>query len=103
MYVYVFLCVHLFAGWSAAQRATMLRLTSVERRLFTGGGQEIWQHYNSETPCEPAIDQIVTPCSARLSHRQAQDIIGLTHTNRDTHTHTRTELLFHDDIGRWQS
>lgn len=54
-------------------------------RLLTGGGRERGQRYNSETPCEPAIDQIVTPCSARLSHHQAQDIIGLTHTNGVTH------------------
>lgn len=98
--MYVFLCVYLFAGWSAAERLTMWRLTSVERRLFTGGGQEGWQRYNSETPCEPAIDQIVTPCSARLSHRQVQDIIGLTHTNGGTGRHS---YYFRIDIRRWQS
>lgn len=76
----------------------MWRLTSLERWLFTGSGQERWQHYNSETPCETArhrsIDQIVTPCSARLSHRQAPDIIGLAHINGATRTHTH--LLFQD-------
>lgn len=83
-------CV-IFAGWSAADGVTVWWLPSADRRLLTGGGRERWQCYNSETPCEPAIDQIVTPCSARLSHHQAQDIIGLTHTNGVTHTRTRTQ------------
>lgn len=74
-------CV-IFAGWSAADGVTVWWLPSADRRLLSGGGR----CYNSETPCEPAIDQIVTPCSARLSHHQAQDIIGLTHTNRVTRT-----------------
>lgn len=88
------MCVCVLAVWSAAVRATVWRLISAERWLFTGGGQERWQHYNSETPCEPAIDQIVTPCSARLSHRQAQHIIGLTHAIGATNTvHTHSQSI----------
>lgn len=64
--------------------------SSAGRLLSAGGGQERWWHHNSETPCEPAIDQIVIPCSARLSHRQAEDIIGLTHTNGAAGTHKHT-------------
>ena len=70
-------------------------VTMLATHLLNGGGLEKWQHHNSETPSEPAkrrsIDQILSPCSARLSHRQTQDILTLTYPNVLTHTYMRTQ------------